>query len=258
MSRNDSVSIVIPTLNCSSELCHLLLSMRVLKLDEMAEIIVVDAGSTDSTIEVAKHHDFVKLIELGFVSKGRARNEGIKQAKGDIIVNIDSDVDILEGWFEQMLQSMQYTDVVAGFSPDPQGKNLSRVSILIEGQDITFPTCNIAHRKAVFDKVGFFNETQNLAEDIEFNYRCVKAGYLIHYNPWMKLYHYQRQTKTGFAKQAFWNGEARYELNKLHPDMMHSHQHGASLKNILRLGFGAMGYVFGRYLRKKGEKVASL
>jgi len=71
----------------------------------------------------------------------------------------------------------------------------------------------------------------------------------------MILYHNQRTSKKGFCKQAFWNGEARYEINKLHPELKHNHQHGASLKNIVRLGFGFLGYTIGRYYKKKGEKI---
>ena len=101
----------------------------------------------------------------------------------------------------------------------------------------------------------FYNEIQNLPEDLEFNYRCVKTGYNICYNPKMKLFHNQRLTKKGFCKQAFWNGEARYELNKLHPELKHKSQHGASFKNLVRLGFGFFGYTIGRFYKKKGEKI---
>ena len=150
---------------------------------------------------------------------------------------------------------MKYNDIVVGYSPDPKGKQLPRVPIYVDGQDITWPCCNIAHKKKVFDDIGYYDETQNLPEDCEFNLRCVKAGYVIHYNPKMKLFHNQRTSWKGFCKQAFWNGEARYELNNLHPELKHMHQHGVGCKNLFRLGFGACGYFIGRYYKKKGEKI---
>lgn len=255
MIKENKVSIIVPTLDSERDITILLMSMTRNNIDKRAEVIAVDAGSIDQTKIVLEHYKFPKIINVGRVSKGKARNEGIKAATGDIIINIDSDVDILPGWFEEILRTIDVTGILAGYSPAADGKHLPRVSTWVDGQDITYPTCNIAHKREVFDKVGFFNETQNLPEDCEFNYRCVKAGYTIFYNPQMKLYHNQRHTTKGFVKQAYWNGEARYEINKLHPDIKHNHQHGVNARNMARLGFGFLGFMIGRYAKAKGEKI---
>jgi hypothetical protein len=65
----------------------------------------------------------------------------------------------------------------------------------------------------------------------------------------MTIYHYQRTTKKGFIKQAFWNGYGRKQLNKIHPELMHEHQHGFGLKNFVRLGFGFLGLRLGRLFK---------
>jgi len=246
-------SIIIPTFNSQNDIYTLFGSLKEHGICNKAEIIIVDAGSTDETIQKIKQYNCATIINTGFVSKGRARNIGIKQSKGDIVVNIDSDVQILPGWFKAIEKSMKTNDIVAGYSPDPKGKELSRVPIYVDGQDITYPCCNIAHKRKVFEELGYYNEIQNLPEDIEFNYRCVKGGYDICYNSKMKLFHNQRTNWKGFCKQSFWNGEARYELKKLHPDLK-SH-HGATFKNLARLGFGFFGYTLGRLYKKKGEKI---
>jgi len=249
------ISVVVPTLDCKEEVARLLFSITKLKLDKKIELIAVDSGSKDGTLDLLDN-SFATVIDFDEkLSKGAARNLGIKSARCNVIANIDSDVEILDGWYEALIHAIGCNDIVAGYSPDPYGKNLPRVPIYVDGQDITWPACNIAHKRSVFDEVGYYNEIQNLPEDCELNYRCVNAGYTILYEPRMKLYHYQRSAKVSFAKQAFWNGEARYELNKLHPELKHSHQHGANLKNLFRLGFGFMGYVMGRYFYKKGEKI---
>ena len=250
----NKVSIVFPTLNSEEDIPTLLKSLDSIK--DKVEVIAVDSGSTDQTLELLKEAKYPKIIKMnGMASKGAARNEGIKHAKGDIVVNIDSDVEILPGWYEALLESMQCSDIVAGFSPDPNGKDLPRVPIYVDGQDITYPACNIAHKKDVFETIGLFDETQNLPEDCELNYRCVKAGYVINYNPKMVLFHNRRGNALGFARQAFWNGEARWELNKIHPELKSSHEHGAGIMNIFRLGFGFLGYSIGRLYKKKGEKI---
>lgn len=249
------VLIVIPTIDSKDELPRLLDSIIKFDIDNKAEVIIVDSASKDNTVEIAKEYGFPKIIQLDRASKGKARNEGIKLATGNIIVNLDSDTELLEGWYEELVKSMQYADIVTGYAPDPKIKQMARVPIFVDGQDITYPFCNIAHKKEVFDKVGYIREEQGLAEDCEFNYRCVKAGYVINYNPKMKLLHHQRTSKIGFCKQAFWNGESRYELNAIHPELKHAHQHGVTLKNFVRLGFGFLGLKLGRFYRTPGEKV---
>jgi len=248
-------SLVIPTFNSEDDIFALFGSIKEHGIHNKAEIVVVDADSKDDTIKKIEEYNCARIIRAGFVSKGKARNIGIKKSKGDVVINTDSDVKILPGWFDGLENSMQVCDIVAGYSPDPKGKHLPRVPIYVDGQDITYPTCNIAHKKEVFEEVGYYDETQNLPEDCEFNYRCVKAGYAIYYNPKMKLYHMPRTSWKGFCKQAFWNGEARYEINRLHPELKHSHQHGVGFKNLARLGFGFFGYTIGRYYKKKGEKI---
>ena len=249
------VSIIVPTREGIEDIKRMLNSIRRLNLQDKVEVLIIDSNSSASTIQTIKSFGFPTFVQTGNTSKGEARNIGIQKAKADIIVNTDSDVKILEGWYEALLQSMEYCDIVAGYAPDPKDRQLPRVPIFVDGQDITYPCCNIAHKRKVFNDVGLYDVTQNLPEDIEFNYRCVKKGYVLHYNPKMKLYHHQRSTKKGFLKQAFWNGEARYELDNIHPEFKHSHQHGVSAKSMMRLGIGFFGYTLGRYLKSKGENI---
>jgi len=241
------VSIIITAKNEEFNLTRLLKSMS--KIKNKVEVIVVDAGSTDKTCEIAKKHDFVVLISAPDTLRGEGRNVGIKKAKEDIIVFLDADTEITEDWYKELVTSMKSFDIVAGYSPDPKGKDLPRVPVYLNGQDLTYPTCNIAYKKEIFEKVGYFREDMVTAEDIELNYRCVKAGYTIFYNPKMKVYHYQRSTRKGFAKQAFWNGYGRKQLNRIHPELRHDHQHGMGLKNFIRLGIGFIGHSIGRLLR---------
>jgi len=240
----NKLSIVFPTFDSEKELPRLLESIEKLGLDRKAEIIAVDADSRDRTSKILKKHRYVKIIKLPRNStKGKARTEGIKAATGNIIANIDSDIEILEGWYEALMETMEYADIAAGHSPHPRRKNMQRVPILLDGQDITFPACNIAHKKEVFEKVGYIKDTE-LAEDCDFNYRCIKAGYTIHYNPKMKILHHHTTTKIGFIKQAVIYGRARWELNKNYPDLKDKHQHGISIKNWVRFGFGFLGYIY--------------
>ncbi|UCF13547.1 MAG: glycosyltransferase [Thermoplasmatales archaeon] len=241
------ISIIITTKNEEYNISRLLKS--ILKIKNEIEVIVIDAGSTDKTCEIAKNYDFVKLISAPSSLRGGGRNIGIKKSSGDVIVFLDADTELTDEWYSELVSSMKRYDIVAGYSPDPEGRHLPRVPIYVNGQDITYPTCNIAYKREIFEKVGYFREEMITAEDVELNYRCVKAGYLIFYNPKMIIYHYQRTTRVGFARQAFWNGYGRRQLNRIHPELKHMHQHGMGLKNLIRLGIGFLGLSLGRLFK---------
>jgi glycosyltransferase involved in cell wall biosynthesis len=244
------ISIVVAAYNERDNLEDLIPSFVKYEIPEKAEIIVVDSGS-DDTLEYFVDKPFIKYIRnWKRLFAGEARNLGIKNASGDVIAFLDADTIVLEGWFEELLKSAKEHDIVAGAAPSLPGQKsrLPRVSIMIDGQDITWPTCNIFYKKKVLDTVGGFQVGMLGAEDVHLNYRCVKAGFKIVYNPQMKVYHKHRSTWKGFIKQSYRDGYARAELEALIPETRRKHEFGRiSGRNIIRLGFGALGYAKKRW-----------
>ncbi len=83
-----TVSVVIPTLNEAKNLPHVLPGIP----DWVHEIVLVDGGSTDGTIEVAKElRDDIVVIEDLTPGKGAALRRGFEVSEGEIIVMIDAD-----------------------------------------------------------------------------------------------------------------------------------------------------------------------
>ena len=90
------ISIVIPTYNASRFIPDLLGSIFKQAVDDM-EVIIVDDCSTDNSVELVKQHP-VRLIEMERNGgPAKARNRGVREAKGDIIFFLDSDVVVLNG-----------------------------------------------------------------------------------------------------------------------------------------------------------------
>jgi len=236
-------SIIIPTYNCMKEIDMLLESMKRFDIHKESEleVIIVDADSNDGTKETIKSYSFPKLIVEKGITKGMARTKGVQESEGYIIINLDSDVQITKDWFSALKESMEKNQIIAGYSPHPKRGHIPRVPIWVNGQDITWAFCNIAHKRDIFDRVGFIRDTE-LSEDIDFNYRCVKEGYIINYNPKMKVYHNHTQNKKEFIKQAFLYGRCRYQINKRYPELKNKQQ--SILKNFVRVGFGGLGYLY--------------
>ena len=115
------VSVLIPTLNSIEYIQECLESVLHQTLKEI-EIIVIDAGSTDGTIELinrySKEDRRIRLIHSGKKSYGYQLNMGIKQAKGDYIGVVESDDAISSNMYSSLLKTAEKTDadyVKSGF-----------------------------------------------------------------------------------------------------------------------------------------------
>ncbi|MEO1593459.1 MAG: glycosyltransferase, partial [Cyanobacteria bacterium J06632_22] len=109
-------SIVIPTYNRKPILEKCLRAMEAQTLRpggpvEGYEIVVVDDGSTDGTVEWlaanAAEFSHVVLYERNHEGAAMARNFGVKQAKGDTTVFIDSDLVVLDGFLQHHADALQ-------------------------------------------------------------------------------------------------------------------------------------------------------
>jgi len=98
-----SISIVIPALNEEHYLAKCLETIMQYKTDDLKEIIVVDNGSKDKTVEVASRYPGVKVLRFSHpLGLPKAREPGFKAATGDLIASLDADVMIPEEWFAQI------------------------------------------------------------------------------------------------------------------------------------------------------------
>lgn len=159
------------------------------------ELVVVDNGSTDGTVEFLKEleyrHDNVKVIynseNLGF-SKGC--NQGIKAAKGDIIGLLNNDILFSSDWIKYVVEVFE-NEANAGFiSPhcieafcnskrkfNRKVRKLPDKSLYYKCIDPSF-SCVFA-KKQLFDTIGLFDEnfTPAYFEDNDITWRAIFAGF---------------------------------------------------------------------------------
>ncbi|MBI4830117.1 MAG: glycosyltransferase family 2 protein [Candidatus Lindowbacteria bacterium] len=109
-----SVSIIIPTYNSSRSLGECLESIRAQDYPaEKLEIILVDAGSTDSTLEIAAKMGVRKILQNPLKTGEAGKAVGIDAASGELIAFIDSD-NILDGadWLSKMVLPLENPEIV--------------------------------------------------------------------------------------------------------------------------------------------------
>ncbi len=190
------------------------------------EVVLVDAESRDGSREiveefVAKHPGLVRLIERP-CSRGAGRNTGVREARGEWVAFIDGDCFADSQWLKQLRASFSKTSVVAGRTltvGKPRYGTLERVELYQQGFDVTYPSCNLAYPRALFDRLGGFDPRFVTAEDIDLNMRAVAAGATIVYTPDAIVYHHMRGNFVRFLYQAFWNGYGRKQLTEKHGNL---------------------------------------
>ena len=100
MTTYPRVSFVVPAYNEERLLALTLESIiaEIRRSNCVAEIIVVDDGSTDSTAEIARRFGEITLSQEARSGLVSARRTGFIAARGELIANIDADTVIPEGW----------------------------------------------------------------------------------------------------------------------------------------------------------------
>ncbi|MEW5806019.1 MAG: glycosyltransferase [Acidobacteriota bacterium] len=189
------VSVIVPTYNYARFLDPCLESIFAQTYGDF-EVIVVDDGSTDDTVEVLrKYEDRIRYIYQENMGLSAARNTGIKVSTGKYLAFLDSDDIWLPLKLEAQLRVIsEDSDVGIVFSDARafDGKNVLRESILKEerictghcfrrlfmGNFLVMPTVMI--RKKCLDEVGLFDETLTAVEDYDLWLR-ISAHYKIGY-----------------------------------------------------------------------------
>ena len=99
------VSVVIPALNEEAHLGGLLADLAA-QTRRVDEVFVVDAGSLDGTVSVARGFAFVTLLE-GRPPVAEGRNLGGFAASGDVVVFLDADVRLNDGFLDGLVQEFE-------------------------------------------------------------------------------------------------------------------------------------------------------
>lgn len=194
------ISFIIPAYNAERTIAQCIES--VLKQGCEKEILVVDNGSTDKTREIIRRFPVKLLIEE---KKGAAaaRNKGLREANGNYIAFIDSDVVLPESWTKKALKKLESNEKIAGVGGPGISveKNIYSEALdsLLFGKDKhvkeryvdSLATMNILYRKRYIKGMAFNTEFESAAgEDPDFNFRLREKGRMLLYSRELSVYHH--------------------------------------------------------------------
>jgi glycosyltransferase involved in cell wall biosynthesis len=142
---------------------------------------------------------------------GAARNAGIEEANADKLIFIDDDATPWDGYLEVASDRLDDHDIVAGRAVDPGGDYFSRLSDslgydrgITAGQTTQVIGCNMGFRRAVFDRVGYFDENVQFGHDETILIEKAREKFDIYYEPELCVTHRLCDSPIEFWKK-WWN-----------------------------------------------------
>jgi rhamnosyltransferase len=235
------ISIIIPTKNAGDEFDNCLRSIFTQKTKYSFEVIVIDSGSTDNTLDFIAQYP-VRLIKIKpeEFGHGKTRNFGARLAKGKYLVYLTQDaIPANEKWLDHLLCDIVSDDELAGaYSRNIPKSNCdpSEARYIVQAwgdkkkiKEITdykvyktkkryeelvfFSNVSSCIQKEIWKRIPF-SENLILAEDQDWSKRALEAGYKIVYEPESMVYHSHSYSVKALFKRYFYGGIAHKQVFK--------------------------------------------
>lgn len=227
------VSILIPTYNAGPEFEETLEALSRQRSDYACEILLVDSGSADGTLELARRYGArVSSVPKAEFNHGGARNLGFAEARGEFVaMTVQDAVPADELWLQGLAENLANDERVAGVYsrqiPRPACNPFTRHALenhftnLPERREqaiedpaeyealpppkklglVTFDDVSSCIRRSVWEEHPF--QHLSFGEDVEWSQRVLKEGYRIVYDPKSAVIHSHDRSALYEMKRAY-------------------------------------------------------
>jgi glycosyltransferase involved in cell wall biosynthesis len=187
------------------------------------EIVIVDGGSTDGTLDLLRRHDGITLIEEPGAGIGRGRNAAIAASTHDVIAVSDADCVLVPGWLEALLVPIEGgADVSMGVTTPISDGFLEEVFASLnvpDPQEIDpgrfMPSArSVAFRREAIELVGGYPEWLPIGEDMWVNHRWRERGLDLRFAPQAVV-----RWRSGGPTRRNWTRYFRYARGDAHAGM---------------------------------------
>ncbi len=185
------------------------------------EILVVDACSSDGTVEIANR--YANRVESLPVNAAAAYNYAQKIARFDVLGFVDADAKVENQWLRKLVPHLS-EHLVAGVSGSIETWNTANPWARVIGYEIKnrygrlekftgrIATMNLLLKRRVIEEVGGWDEAFPSQYDTEFGFRMTALGYKIAYEPSAKCFHFNRETVRSYWLQQLQYGKNTFRL----------------------------------------------
>jgi glycosyltransferase involved in cell wall biosynthesis len=236
-------SIIIPARNEQAHIGRCLDSL--LNLDWVRneyEIIVVDNGSEDMTVHIARERNAKVYVKPG-LTVAALRNFGADAASGEILAFLDADCTVHENWLRNAAVYLNSTDVACFGSPPVAPHDSTWVQRAwfqvrrkkTQGDSEWLESMNMFVRRYTFLAAGGFNEELATCEDYDLSLRLKRIGGLFADERIVAVHHGEATTIRQFFRKEIWRGTGNLHGVK---------SHGISWKELPSIAFPVIYGVF--------------
>jgi succinoglycan biosynthesis protein ExoA len=251
------LSIVIPVRNEESHISSVLAELEQQDYPpDRVEVWVADGNSTDATAREVQEFArcgplSIHLLQNPDQLSSAGRNLGVRNARGEYLIFIDGHchiptqtllrdaVEIFEKTNADCLcrpsplttpGNSKFQDVIAQARATPLGHGRDSTIYSTSLQGFINPCSSGAfYRRSVFQRVGLFDESFDACEDVELNFRVLKAGLSSYFSPRLMLLYRPRANFIGLWRQMLRYGRGRFRL-------VHKHRGAFSWSQIVPAG----------------------
>lgn len=240
------VSVIIPSYNRPKALAECLSALNLQETILNYEVLVIDDGSQIPLTDHINTSDFrfpLRILRQENQGPGAARNYGVQEAKGAIILFTDDDCQPDKHWVQSMADAVKPQVMVGGLTKNALDSNpysmasqwlIDALYTYFDGTRLFFLTSNnMACRKDDFLEIGGFDASRfetSAGEDREFTTRWIYKGWEVVLNRHAHIDHYHALTFTSFyrmhskygrASVAYWTSVKALE-NRVSSDAEHA------------------------------------
>jgi glycosyltransferase involved in cell wall biosynthesis len=230
LPRYPRVSVVVCAYNAERTMDACLASLAVLNYPDY-EVVVVNDGSRDRTLEIAEAYPYCRIISQPNKGLSVARNVGAEAATGEIVAYTDSDCVADPDWLTYLVAKMEANGLAACGGPNfpPPEDSLVPAAVAVAPGGPThvllsdevaehIAGCNMAFRRDALLGLGGFDPVYRAAgDDVDICWRFQDAGHVIGFSPAAVVWHFRRNTVKAYCNQQRGYGKAEALVYSKHP-----------------------------------------